>query len=234
MCVSDSILQDYVVRARTRVHATSNIFLEEQPDLSGLLAHTRSPDQLGAFSVVSDILLAYAKINALPKKAACLHIMYKLLHWLIYRTKTMYDQMPLGLRPVPLQLQIQHPAWIDRIPWPSARVYLIRNPAISFDDFAASYSTSFDLYWPYGHSHVLISPSQTVSCKPEAAFNDWFLPQHLLGVEKNSSTSDTILNPVFEQHLRELKNWLILDGFRCRFTELSVIIDSDSRSHFWS
>jgi hypothetical protein len=228
MCVSDRILQSYVATARTRVHATSDIFLREQPDLSALLAHERSTDHPGVSSVVSDILLAYCEINTLPKKAACLYVMYKLLNWLIYRTKTTYDQMPSWLRPVPLQLQVQHPAWIDRIPWPNARIYLIQNPSISFDDFASCYSTSFDLSWPYDHSHVLISLSQNMKSTPEAAFNDWFLPYPESEAGGLGTTGDAILNPVFEQHLRQLKNWTVSDSFRRQFSELSAIIDGDT------
>ncbi|KAH7077027.1 hypothetical protein BKA63DRAFT_295128 [Paraphoma chrysanthemicola] len=227
-CPSDRILQDYVARARCQIHATLDIFLREQPDVSGLLTRARSTDQ-HVSSVVSDVVLAYAEIDTLPKKAACLYVMYKLLNWLIYRTKTTYDQIPSWLRPIPLQFQIQHPAWIDRIPWPNARVYLIQNPAISFDDFASSYSSSFDLYWPYEESHVLLSLSQTMSLRPEAAFDDWFPPHRESGARKKSSTEDAILNPVFEQHLRRLQNWSISDNFRRTFPALGAIIDNDSR-----
>ncbi|KAH7087227.1 hypothetical protein FB567DRAFT_62881 [Paraphoma chrysanthemicola] len=230
-CQSDKILQDYVARARCQIHATMDIFLSEQPDVSGLLTRARSTDQ-HVSSVVSDVVLAYAEIDTLPKKAACLYVMYKLLNWLIYRTKTTYDQIPPWLRPVPLQFQIPHPAWIDRIPWPNARVYLIQNPTISFDDFASSYSSSFDLYWPYEELHVLLSLSQTVSLRPEAAFNDWFPLRRDSGARKNPSTEDAVLNPVFEQHLRRLENWSVSDKFRRNFPALGVIIDNDSRLDF--
>jgi len=223
-CVSDRILQSYVATARTRVHATSDIFLKEQPDVTALLAQERSTNHPGVSNVVSDILLAYQEINTLPKKAACLYVMYKLLNWLIFRTKTTYDQMPAWLRPIPLQLQVEHPAWIDRIPWPSARGFLIQNPSITFDDFASCYSSSFHLDWPYDHSHVFISLSQNMKSAPESAFNDWFD----LETMEASEHGNTVLNPVFEQHLRQLKNWSVSDGFRCRFPEMSALIDSDS------
>jgi hypothetical protein len=51
---------------------------------------------------------------------------------------------------------------------------------------------------------------------------------HESEVEETMNTDDEVLNPVFEQHLRQLKNWTVADGFRRRFTELSTIIDSDS------
>lgn len=79
-CVSDRILQSYVATAHMRVHATSDIFLKTQPDLTALLAQERSTDPPGVSNVVSDILLAYQEIDTLPKKAACLYIMYKLIN----------------------------------------------------------------------------------------------------------------------------------------------------------
>ncbi|KAJ4369564.1 hypothetical protein N0V83_005326 [Neocucurbitaria cava] len=226
-CVSDRILQSYAAAARMQVHATSDIFLKDQPDVTALLAQEHSTDNPGVSNIVSDILLTYQEINTLPKKAACLYVMYKLLNWLIYRTKLTHDQMPTWLRPVPLQLQVEHPAWIDRIPWPGARVYLINNPQITFDDFATYYSSSFHLAWPYDHSHVFISLPREKRAAPEAAFNDWFLQHNQSGETKVHE--DPVLNPVFEQHLRQLKNWSVSDGFRCRFPELSDIIDRDSR-----
>ncbi|KAF2794514.1 hypothetical protein K505DRAFT_374580 [Melanomma pulvis-pyrius CBS 109.77] len=255
-CVSDRILQSYVATARMRVHATSDIFLKEQPDMSALLAQARSTESPGVSNVVSDILLAYQEINTLPKKAACLYVMYKLLNWLIFRTKSTYDQMPAWLRPVPLQLQMEHPAWIDRIPWPNARIYLINNPSITFDDFASCYSSDFHVSWPYEHSHVFISlPSNGTSTshshpatspsveantntnpfstppdmEPEVVLKNWFPPHDRPQSGEPITSGGVVLNPVFEQHLRQLKNWSVSDVFRRRFPDLGVIIESDSR-----
>ncbi|KAF1844969.1 uncharacterized protein K460DRAFT_354832 [Cucurbitaria berberidis CBS 394.84] len=228
-CVSDRILQSYAATARMRVHATSDIFLKEQPDMTALLAQERSVNPSGVSNVVSDILLAYQEIDTLPKKAACLYVMYKFLNWLIFRTKLTHDQMPTWLRPVPLQLQMEHPAWIDRIPWPNARVYLINNPSITFDDFASYYSSSFHVSWPYDHSHVFISLSQNTIPTPEAALNNWFHTNEESHSIEAIAPENTILNPVFEQHLRQLKNWSVSNRFRRQFPELSDIIDRDSR-----
>jgi hypothetical protein len=41
------------------------------------------------------------------------------------------------------------------------------------------------------------------------------------------------LNPVYEQHLRQLKNWTVGDKFRRKFPELSEIINQDSLLEFW-
>ena len=79
-CVSDRIFQSYAAAARMHVHATSDIFLKDHPDMTALLAQERSTNNPGVSNVVSDIVLAYQEINTLPKKAACLYVMYKLLN----------------------------------------------------------------------------------------------------------------------------------------------------------
>lgn len=136
--------------------------------------------------------------------------------------------MPAWLRPVPLQLQVQHPAWIDRIPWPSARTYLINHPQINFDDFASYYSSSFHLSWPYEHAHVLVSTSSNPNSSPEAAFNDWFLPRKDTRANEGMPKERPVLNPVFEQHLRLLSNWSVSNHFKKQFPELCAVIDADS------
>lgn len=248
-CLSDRILQTYATAARIRVHATSDIFLEESPDLTALLAQERSTNPSGVSSVVSDVLLAYKEINTLPKKAACLYVMYKLLNvrhleqhsiagglanwgqWFIYRTQLTYDQMPRWLAPVPLQLRSKHAAWIDRIPWPSARIYLIRHPEITFDEFVKYYSSSFDVSWPYDDEFVLIT-APPKSPTTDSAFNTWFIPNDNITNINLPPAETPILNPVFEQHLRQLKNWRVSSTFTDRFPELSAAMIDDSR-HDW-
>jgi hypothetical protein len=131
------------------------------------------------------------------------------IKWLIYRTQSTYEQMPGWLRPQLLQMEVPHPAWIDRIAWPNARNYLITHPEITFDDFAMVYSSSFEVSWPYSPSYVMEAQNES---GPDRGIN---------------------LNPVYEQHLRQLKNWTVGDKFRRKFPELSEIIDQDSLLEFW-
>ena len=117
--------------------------------------------------------------------------------------------MPGWLRPQLLQMEVPHPAWIDRIAWPNARNYLITHPEITFDDFAMVYSSSFEVSWPYSPSYVIEAQNES---GPDRGIN---------------------LNPVYGQHLRQLKNWTVGDKFRRKFPELSEIIDQDSLLEFW-
>ena len=72
------------------------------------------------------------------------------------------------------------------------------HPTITLDDFAVAYSSSFSISWPYDPSHVLIG---------------------------NTDGLDVFANPVYEEHIRQLKNWTVEDTFRRRFPEIAALVD---------
>lgn len=71
---------------------------------------------------------------------------------------------------------------------------------------------------------------------PESVLANWFPTNESDAKEKRvgilSPSEDAVLNPVFEQHLRQLKNWSVGEGFKRKFPELSAIIESDSQLEF--
>ncbi|KAF2264446.1 hypothetical protein CC78DRAFT_580519 [Lojkania enalia] len=196
MCMSDQILQTFV-ESRWEAYAFQTAGRVEnypdKPDLSALFdgRPNRRVDETSA--VVGDIIRSYTEIDTLPKQVA----------WQVLRTKQSFEQMPEWLRPEPLQLERPHPCWIDRIPWPKVRTYLIDHPEIKFDDYASAYSTSFSIRWEYDPNHVIISSP---------------------GDDKGG----ILINPIFEEHIRQLRNWTVEGVFRRKFPELTEIIDSYS------
>lgn len=88
---------------------------------------------------------------------------------------------------------------------PRAREYLIAHPEINLDDFAASYSSGFTLNWPYDPASVVLAASIS-----------------------GNGTAETTINPVYEEHVRQIRNWTVGDAFRKRFPDLSRLIDLDS------
>lgn len=120
----------------------------------------------------------------------------------------------MWLRPVPAQLQSAHPSWIDRIPWPSARAYLIDHPDIDYDRFAGVYSCSFDISWNDVDSSVLVSGS---------VIN-----------EDRVIAGDQSLGLVFEQHLTKLRHWTVDEKFRRCFPGLFEVIEMDRMNELWS
>lgn len=150
-------------------------------------------------NLVARVVHSYHEIETLPKQVAVHFTMSTLLHWQVLQDEQSYAQMPEWLRPEPCQIETEHAAWIDRIPWPAARRYLVSHPELTLDDFAAVYSSSFSIRWNYDPSFVVIQAGG-----PEEAY----------------------INPIYEEHIRQLKNWNVGDAVRKRFPELAEAIDS--------
>jgi hypothetical protein len=87
---------------------------------------------------------------------------------------------------------------------PRVREYLVAHPGITLDDFAAVYSSSFCVSWPYDPSHILIR------------------------TPTGPDTEDITINPVYEEHIRQLKYWTVAKPFRTRFPEISELMDQDA------
>ncbi|KAJ4286771.1 hypothetical protein N0V90_013023 [Kalmusia sp. IMI 367209] len=207
-CMSDHILQTFVAsRWETYAFQTSGRVKSypDKPDLSALLDARPNRNVDETSSIVGDIIRSYNEIDTLPKKVAVHYIMSTLMKWQVLRTQASFEAMPEWLRPEPIQLERPHASWIDRIPWPKVREYLIDHPEVKFDDFASAYSTSFNIKWNYNPESVIMT-----------AFND----------EK----SGILINPVYEEHLRQLKNWTVEGVFRRRFPDMTEIIDSYAKS----
>ncbi|KAI0152595.1 hypothetical protein GGR57DRAFT_469621 [Xylariaceae sp. FL1272] len=202
-CISDQILQGFLSLKRDELLASKNPAMlrgtyTAGPDLCSLISKDRRSDD-DISNVVGDIIRSYHEIDTLPQKIAAFYIMFTLTKWMVWLDEQSWHHLPAWMRPTPVQVSTAHAAWIDRIPWPKARDYLVADPRITLDDFAAAYSTSFSVNWPYEPSLVLIP---------------------------GTGESRQVINPVFEEHLRQLKNWTVGMVFRDRWPELAVLIDS--------
>ncbi|KAF2837371.1 hypothetical protein M501DRAFT_937992 [Patellaria atrata CBS 101060] len=209
-CMSDQILQRIVDARHEYLKGTPPGESEPFPerlDFSSLFDTNLNPHRsmYEPGHVIGDIVRSYKEIETLPKQVAVYYCMYMLLKWLVLRSELSYKRLPVWLRPEPAQLEVGHSAWIDRLPWPKIRTYVIENN-IPFDDFAAAYSSSFNVKWDYDPSHVLIS-----------------VPGPTLG------TPQMIINPIYEEHVRQLSNWTVGPNFRRRFPEMARIVDEYTR-----
>jgi hypothetical protein len=212
--LADSILQGVVnskkgrrpsVHSNTPGPATPESFTAStyppKPNLCALIdKDLRADDEIS--NIVSDIVRSYMEITALPNQVAAAYNMITLLRWQVLLDEVSWNQLPAWLRPTQAQLTTAHAAWIDRMPWPKMRDYLIEHQDITLDDFAAAYSSSFFIRWNYDPSIVLI------------------------GV--NESSKVVITNPIFEEHIRQLKNWAVGERFRKRFPELAELVDQET------
>ncbi|KAI8626455.1 hypothetical protein F5Y19DRAFT_478570 [Xylariaceae sp. FL1651] len=207
-CICDQILQRFLLskgKGQIKTSAAKTTLTRAcspRPNICSLMDKDhRSEDDIS--NVAGDIIRSFSEINTLPKKIAVFYIMFTITKWMFLLDQESWIHMPTWLRPTRVQLSTAHAAWIDRIPWPKAREYLVAHPEITYDDFAATYSTSFSISWPYDPSLVLIPASDGI---PHSEHQN--------------------INPVFEEHMRQLRNWTVGNTFRKRWPELAAIIDS--------
>ncbi|CAH0025241.1 unnamed protein product [Clonostachys rhizophaga] len=217
-CLADHIFQSFVDGSRTGGALTPSSSNEGRsrsisvgagkanlrPSLSCLIDQKSHSDDDDIHAVVADVLKTYREIEGLPEQVAIFSSISMLLKWMVLLDQQSWGLLPNWLRPTHNQIRTPHAAWIDRVPWPQAREYLIKHPEITLDDWAAVYSAGLKVNWPYDPSTVLLGASVNA-----------------LG------TSGITINPVFEEHLRQLRHWTVGDGFRRRFPELARIIDLD-------
>jgi hypothetical protein len=82
---------------------------------------------------------------------------------------------------------------------------LIDHPEITLDDFASAYSTSFFIRWDYDAANVIIAAS--------------------------GESFGILINPIYEEHMRQIRNWSVGDIFRRKFPEMSELVDSYSEAN---
>jgi hypothetical protein len=209
-CLSDQILQDFVdSRRRNSVSLLPGSPIQasnypSKPNLCSLInKEERATDEIS--NMVGDIVRSYTEIETLPKKVAVHCVMWALLKWMVLLDEESWNNLPVWLRPTESQTSIPHAAWIDRIPWPSARDYLIAHPNISLDHFAGTYSTSFFVRWEYNAAHVVVT------------------------TENSDGTKEIIPNPIYEEHVRQLHNWNVGHFFCQTFPEIAKLIEQDTQ-----
>jgi hypothetical protein len=150
--------------------------------------------------VFTDILQTFPDLYQLPIQVAVVHMMFLLMRWQVDPTKENYERMPEWFRPRPEQLFCSHPHWMDYIPWPLLRAACIqKKPFVEFDTFFVPFTMSLSLNWPYSPETVLTPPATSTPAESEEPFYS--------------------INPAFEVHLLNLRNWSLGPEFRDTFPE---------------
>ncbi|KAI9851143.1 MAG: hypothetical protein M1838_004352 [Thelocarpon superellum] len=147
------------------------------------------------FSFLAEILATFPDISSLPEQIGVAYGMSLVLRWQISPTEENYELLPEWITPRPCQLFTPHPAWIDHLPWPRMRDRLVRDyDQYPFDDFFVPFTKTISVNWPH-------DPMET------------FVP--------SSEPEQVIINPVFERHIRDLKNWSVGPAFATAFPRLA-------------
>ena len=197
-CPLDGLLLDFLHERRQRAAeglSHHNLVGPAYPSVSSLLNPEKSRYAHPLSKVFTDMIGTFPDISQLPEQVAVLYIMFLIMRWQISPSQENYDRLPEWITPRPSQLLTPHPAWIDHLPWPRMRDQMVVHyPNIPFETFFIPYTTTLSLNWPY-------EPEDT-----------------LIGLPDKEESS---INPVFERHLRDLKNWSLGPAFARAFPILA-------------
>lgn len=199
-CTLDGLLLAFIRERRQRAAEgipTQEIVGPRYPSVSSLLNPATSAYVHPMSKVFADILATFPGLCTLPEKVAVLYFMFLNMRWWINPSQETFDLLPAWARPVPAQLSLPHPPWIDHVPFPEMREKLAReynNSEYLFDDFFIPYTSTLSVNWPY---------------EPEDAL-----------LQSSDHGGELLINPVFERHMRRLENWTLGASFDKAFPQL--------------
>ncbi|KAF2655120.1 hypothetical protein K491DRAFT_716487 [Lophiostoma macrostomum CBS 122681] len=151
------------------------------PSLSTLLIPSENDSKTHPISaVVSEHTTWGTTVVSFPSRVAYHYIVAHMLRWLVLRTEESFNQIPDSLKPTVTQLSVPHPAWIDMFPWSEGRDLIIREMDYSKFEIFQQATSTFSVNWPYNDSDMFIT---------------------------DPAKGRMVLNPVFETHIRDGKNW---------------------------
>ena len=245
-CPLDSLLSDFIADCQSRLRNGSTkqeILGPEYPNFGALLDTSISPRRLchPVSALLIDILSKFPDINPLAEKVGVLLIMFVVMRWFICPCAPCYERLPEWVRPIAEQLERPHATWVDNVPWyvddpfemlnpvtrelvalfvaagfgggradtiyahktdfsrPQLRRRLITTGApVKFEEFFVPFTTTLSLNWPYPNDQVLFINPTSDATAPGAVR----------------------INPLFETHLRDIRNWSLGSNFQSTFPDL--------------
>ncbi|MCJ1300644.1 hypothetical protein MMC08_003441 [Hypocenomyce scalaris] len=206
-CILDNVLVEFLAERReqlTKGMPLSTVLGPPHPTMAPFVYPERSVYSHPLSKVFTDLIRAFPNLHGLPERVAICYIMFWGMRWQIYPSQDEYIRMPEWCAPRPVQLLIPHPVWIDYLAWPLLRERLVGNYRhFPFVDFFIPFGAGMSLNWPYDPMDCLL---------------------------KSPDAEGVTINPVFEQHLRNLDNWSLGSDFAKEFPSLAdtVKIKSDS------
>lgn len=196
-CPLDGLLLNFLhtrQRESTSESANNPLLTPSYPSVSSLLNPSGGHRLDPLSQLMTDIISKFPNISELPEQTGTLFVMFLNMRWHINPTKENYERLPEWFRPTPAQLFTPHPAWIDHIPWPRMRDKLVANyQDYPFENWFIPFTSGMNVNWPYDPLDCLLSTSEK---------------------------ENTVINPVFERHVRRLENWSLGPAFAEAFPAL--------------
>ncbi|KAJ5925826.1 hypothetical protein N7454_007336 [Penicillium verhagenii] len=118
-----------------------------------------------------------------PERLAMGWIVYHFSKWIIAPSPKTFAALPVFLRPVEEQFQIEHPLAVSGIPWPKLRCNMIRQWRIFDNDrdgIFGMFACCIKLRWPWGVKIVERNEHDELCIKP--AFYDIFMSEEGWGI----------------------------------------------------
>lgn len=202
-CPLDVLLLDFLAERQQRAAeglSVAQVVGPPYPSVSSLLNPSNSGLSHPLSKVFTDILKTFPDLSGIPESVAVLYIMFLFMRWQISPTQENFDRLPDWMKPSEDQINTPHPAWIDHVPFPAMRDALVQNynpDSYHFHTFFIPFTRTLRLSWPY-------DPNLT-----------------LLTTQEGNRPPETAINPVFETHLRDLKNWKLGEAFAKTFPALA-------------
>jgi len=164
------------------------------PSVSSLLNKDTTADH-PLSSLFTAIIGTFPDLCRLPEQLAVIYMMFLLMRWQVEPSQENYERLPPWLQPLPAQVTVPHPAWLDHVPWPGMREHMVRNyQNYPLENYFIPYTSTISCNWPYDDIYVLI---------------------------RSPETDEITINPVFDQHVRNLDNWTLGEAFSQKFPELN-------------
>lgn len=202
-CTMDEILLRFLKERRgllAQGRPRSEVVGPPYPSVASLLNKEDHRSGHPLSEIFTAIIRTFPNLNRLPEQLGTVYLMFLNMRWQVEPTQENYDRLLPFARPVPLQLTVPHPAWMDHVPFPLMRDLMIRNlEKYNLDEFFVPYANTLSVNWPYSDSYVLLQTP---------------------GTKTDSSEPEITINPVFDQHVRNLDNWTVGEEFKRCFPEL--------------
>lgn len=203
-CTMDDILLKFLKERRDLLaqgRPRSEVVGPAYPSVASLLNKENATPTHPLSHIFIAIIRTFPSINRLPEQLATVYHMFLLMRWQVEPTKENYDRLLPFARPVTSQLTTPHPAWMDHVPFPMMRDRMLQNLGdYDIDTFWVPYTNTLSVNWPYGDSYVLLQAPDQPGQPP--------------------SSDNITINPVFDQHIRNVDNWTLGQEFEKQLPSL--------------
>ncbi len=165
-----------VIRSQRHLAMSANLTGEELvgprfPPVHLLFNVPRPPEKKPG--TLTEVMARYSDVlsrrgfQTLPEKLASFMCMYKFVQWQISPTYESFQALHKWQAPLPSQLEIPHPAWMDLPPWGAFRDKIIRNQdKYDNDEFQSLYAMNLNVNFPYDPMDCLVFKDDKIMVSP--------------------------------------------------------------------